>query len=193
MLFIFLGSWAVVFIFIIIFTTFRPMCRLAFFTCFLSNSGTYTELRTTSFIQSTGDSCSDSVNHNWVQELSIPVLLLACSQDWICNILIIITKKLREAMPITVTLCVLLGVRLCFTPNIRSQNVEYIEKSPWPVQSSFLNYIRWYYTIKMRWPNDQNKLNLTQDHKYAALRVEFTYSSQLVLLANNYNKQNKIE
>ena len=29
--------------------------------------------------------CSDSVSHNWVQVLSILVLLLAYSQDWICN------------------------------------------------------------------------------------------------------------
>ena len=47
----------------------------------LSNSGTFTELRTTSFIESTGVACSDSVSHNRVQVLSIPVLLLACSQD----------------------------------------------------------------------------------------------------------------
>ena len=33
------------------------------------------------FIESTGMACSDSVSHNSVQVLSIPVLLLACSQD----------------------------------------------------------------------------------------------------------------
>ena len=27
-----------------------------------------------------------SISHNWLQELSIPVLLLACSQDWTCNL-----------------------------------------------------------------------------------------------------------
>ena len=43
----------IVFIFIVIFKTFRPICPPAFFGC-LSNSGTYTELRTTSFIESTG-------------------------------------------------------------------------------------------------------------------------------------------
>ena len=53
----------------------------------LSNSGTYTELRTTSFIESTGVVCSDSVSHNRVQVLSIPVLLLTYSQDWTCNFL----------------------------------------------------------------------------------------------------------
>ena len=39
----------IVFIFIVISTTFRPICPPAFFRC-LSNSGTFTELRTTSFI-----------------------------------------------------------------------------------------------------------------------------------------------
>ena len=29
--------------------------------------------------------CSDSVSHNRLQVLSIPVLLLACSQDWTWN------------------------------------------------------------------------------------------------------------
>ena len=50
---------------------------------------------TSSFIESTGVTCSDSVNHNQVQVLSIPVFLLTCS----C--------LLREPSPITVTLCVL--------------------------------------------------------------------------------------
>ena len=40
------------------------------------------ELRTTFFIEFMGVACSDSVSHNRVQMLSIPVLLLACSQDW---------------------------------------------------------------------------------------------------------------
>ena len=39
-----------------------------------------------SFIESTGVAYSDSVSHNRVQVLSIPVLLLACSQDWTCNL-----------------------------------------------------------------------------------------------------------
>ena len=38
------------------------------------------ELRTASFIESTGVARSDSVSHNQVQVLSIPVLLLAYSQ-----------------------------------------------------------------------------------------------------------------
>ena len=85
-IFIIKGFRTIVLIFIIISTTFRPICPLAFFRC-LSNSGTYTELRTTSFIESTGVICSDSVSHNWVQVLSIPALLLPCSQDWTCNFL----------------------------------------------------------------------------------------------------------
>ena len=56
----------------------------------LSNSETFMELRTTSFIESTGVACSDSVSHNQVQVLSIPVLLLACSQDWTCNLQMIV-------------------------------------------------------------------------------------------------------
>ena len=71
----------IVFIFIVIFTTFRSMCPPAFLRNFLSNTAAYTELRTTLFIQFTSVACSDSVNHNQVQELSIPVLLLTCSQD----------------------------------------------------------------------------------------------------------------
>ena len=43
----------IVFIFIVISTTFRPICPPAFFRC-LSNSGTFMELRTTSFIETTG-------------------------------------------------------------------------------------------------------------------------------------------
>ena len=82
----------IVFIFIVISTTFQPICPPAFFRC-LSNSGTFTELRTTSFIETTGVACSDSVSHNWVQVLSIPVLLLACSEDWTCNIQMIVSLE----------------------------------------------------------------------------------------------------
>ena len=67
-------------IFIVISTTFRPIYPLAIFSC-LSNQGTSMELRTTSFIESTGIACADSVSHNQVEVLSIPVLLLACSRD----------------------------------------------------------------------------------------------------------------
>ena len=76
----------IVFIFIVISTTFRPICPSAFFRC-LSNSGTFTELRTTSFIETAGVTCSDSVCHNRVQVLSIPVYY---SPDWTRNLLIIV-------------------------------------------------------------------------------------------------------
>ena len=33
----------------------------------------------------------DSVGHNRVQVLSIPVLLLACSEDWTCNLQMIVS------------------------------------------------------------------------------------------------------
>ena len=71
---------------------FRPICPPAFFRCLL-NSGTFTELRTTSFIESTGVACSDSVSYNRVKVLSIPVLLLTCSQDWTCNFQMIVSLE----------------------------------------------------------------------------------------------------
>ena len=48
----------------------RSICPPAFFR-YLSNSGTFTELRTRSFIEPTKVVCSDSVSHNRVQVLSI--------------------------------------------------------------------------------------------------------------------------
>ena len=47
-----------------LFTMFGLMCSLAFFGCFLSTSGAYTELLSTRI------NCSNSINHNWVQVLS---------------------------------------------------------------------------------------------------------------------------
>ena len=79
-IFILKGFRTIVFIFIVISTTFRPICPPAFFRC-LSNSRTFTELRTTSFIETTWVASSDSVSHNRVQMISIPALLLACSED----------------------------------------------------------------------------------------------------------------
>ena len=52
--------------------------------------GTFTELRTTSFIETTVVACSDSVSHNQLQVLSIPVLLLAC---WTCNLQMIVSLE----------------------------------------------------------------------------------------------------
>ena len=60
---------------------------------YVLHSGTYMELRTTSFI---GFACSDSVNHNRLQVLSIPVLLLVCSQDWTCNLQMIASLEVKE-------------------------------------------------------------------------------------------------
>ena len=59
------------------------------------STGTFTELRTTSFIESTGVACFDSISHNWVQVLSIPVLLLACSEDWTCNFQMIVSLEAK--------------------------------------------------------------------------------------------------
>ena len=58
-----------------------------------SNTGTFTELQTMFFIEPTGVACSDSVSHNWVQVLSIPVLLLICSEDWTCNLQMIVSLE----------------------------------------------------------------------------------------------------
>ena len=80
-----LRSFSLMFFIFIVISTFWLVCPPAFFRC-LSNSGTFTKLRTTSFIESRGGGCSDSVSQNQVQVLSIPVLLLAWSQDWICNL-----------------------------------------------------------------------------------------------------------
>ena len=89
MIFIIKGFWTIVFIFIVISITFRPICPPAFFRC-LSNLETFMELRT-SFIESMGVVCSDSVSHNQVHVLSIPLLLLTCSQDWTSNLQMIVS------------------------------------------------------------------------------------------------------
>ena len=85
MIFIIKGFRTIVFIFIVISTKFWPICPPAFFRC-LSNLGTFTELRTTSFIESTGVACSDSVSHKRVEVLSIPVLFLACNLQMIFSL-----------------------------------------------------------------------------------------------------------
>ena len=46
-----------------------------------------------SFIESTGVTGSDSIGHNWVQVFSIPVLLLTGSQDWTCNLQMIVSLE----------------------------------------------------------------------------------------------------
>ena len=99
-----LRVFTIVFIFIVIFTMFQSICPLAFFRC-LSNSGTFTELQTTCFIESTGVACSVSVSHNQVQVLSIPVLLLACSEDWTCNLQMIISFRSLGNQPLHYVSC----------------------------------------------------------------------------------------
>ena len=51
------------------------------------------ELLTTSFIESKGVACSNSVSHNRVQVLNIPVLLRACSQDCTGNLQMIVSLE----------------------------------------------------------------------------------------------------
>ena len=46
-----------------------------------------------SFTESLGIACSDSVSHNQVQVLSIPVLLLAYSENWTCNLQMIVSLE----------------------------------------------------------------------------------------------------
>ena len=53
------------------------------------------DLRTTSYIEFMEVACSDSVSHNRVKELSILVLLLACNQDWTCNLQIIVPLEAK--------------------------------------------------------------------------------------------------
>ena len=48
---------------------------------------------TSNYIESIGVIRSDSVSHNRLLVLSIPVLLLVCSQDWTCNLQIIVSLE----------------------------------------------------------------------------------------------------
>ena len=92
-IFIIKGFRTIVFILIVIYSTFRLIYPPAFFRCLL-NSGTYTELRTTFFIEFTWwGASSDSVSHKRVQALSILVLILACSQDWTRNLQMIVSLE----------------------------------------------------------------------------------------------------
>ena len=54
------------------------------------------ELRTMSFIETTEVACSDFISHNRVQVLSIPVLLLTCSEDWTCNLQMIVSLEAQK-------------------------------------------------------------------------------------------------
>ena len=61
-------------------TVLRPSRRYVLRPSSLSNSETFTELRTTSFIETTGVACSDSISHNWVQVLSTRLWLTESEQ-----------------------------------------------------------------------------------------------------------------
>ena len=54
---------------IVIIPTFRPICPLAFFRCFLSKSGVHTESQNESFIWATGVDSFNSINNDRVQVL----------------------------------------------------------------------------------------------------------------------------
>ena len=111
----------IVFIFIVISTMF-----LASFRC-LSNLGTFTELRTMSFIETTWVACSDSVSHNWVQVLSFPVLLLACYEDWTCNLQMIVSLEAQGTNT------------MCWTHGVMVIGVEEGRRTYWPKRCGINN------------------------------------------------------
>ena len=49
--------------------------------------------RTSNFIETMGVACSNSVSQNRVRVLSIPVLSLACSEDWTSNLQMIVSLE----------------------------------------------------------------------------------------------------
>ena len=76
-------------IFIVMSTTFRSICPSAFFRCFMSNSGVYTESRTEPMNWTTGVNCSNSVNHGRALVLShskYSFVIPTCCWDWTCNL-----------------------------------------------------------------------------------------------------------
>ena len=88
MIFIIKGFGTIVLIFIVISTTFRPIMFSSLLHVFVEIGNLH---GTSNFIESTGVACSDSVSHNRAQVLSISVLFLACSQDWTCNLQMIVS------------------------------------------------------------------------------------------------------
>ena len=78
-IFIINGLRNIVFNFIVISTTFRLICPPAFFGC-LSNSGTFTELGTTSFIESTGVTWLQACNNTWILNTCIQLWLTEAEQ-----------------------------------------------------------------------------------------------------------------
>ena len=79
----------IVFIFIVISPRFRPIFPPAFFMYF-------SELKIRPLLNPwVGGTCTYSVSHNRVQVLSIPVLLLACSQGWTYNLQMIVSLEAK--------------------------------------------------------------------------------------------------
>ena len=83
MIFIIKGFHTTVFIFIIISTTLRPICPPAFFREPSRNFELRPLLKLVLIF----------IRHNRVQVLRIPILLLACSQDWTCNLQMIVSLE----------------------------------------------------------------------------------------------------
>ena len=79
-------------VFIIISTTFRPICPPAFFIVFVKLGNLHWTLNYVLYWNHVV-ACSDSVSQNRRQVLSIPVLLLSCSEDCTCNLLMIVSLK----------------------------------------------------------------------------------------------------
>ena len=77
------GFRTIVFIFSVISTKFRPICPPAFFRC-LSNSGTFTELRTTLFIESSKETIIWRLQvQSWLQASNNAGTLNTCTRSWL--------------------------------------------------------------------------------------------------------------
>ena len=87
MIFIIKGLRTIVFIFIVISNIFSGLLQV----CRTQEPSRNFKLRP--LLNPRGFACSDSVSHNWVQVLSIPVLLLTCNQDWTCNLQMIVSLE----------------------------------------------------------------------------------------------------
>ena len=94
----------IVFIFIFISTTFQSIGPPVYFRC-LSNSGTYTELWTKSFIKSAGVTCPNSVNHNRITSVKNSCTVTHLQLSWTCNLQMIVAWETWEPTPTTVKLC----------------------------------------------------------------------------------------
>ena len=107
-IFIIKGFRTIFFAFIVISTTFRLICPLAFFRCFV-------ELGNLHGLRTTWVTCSDSVSHNRVQVLSIHVLLLACSEDWTCKLTTVCLPYVKGLAERILKICCQYDIRTVFT------------------------------------------------------------------------------